>query len=296
MKSEQEMFDLFVEIAKEDERIRAIYLHGSRANPNAWKDEYSDYDVVFVVSEIKSFISDNNWLSNFGDIYFVFEAYRNENDYFMNEINDLSRRYVWSMILKDGNCIDLVIEIVEEAMRHSHIKDKPVMVLFDKDSLLPVNDSPTDIICAGEKPAKEKYYACCTAFWWFLNDVSKAIKRDQLPYAMERFRLFNRFTLNQMIDWYIGTQNDFSVSPGDSGRFYKKYLSEELYELYLKTYSDGYYENFWDAIFYTCELFRKVAKNVGDYLGLVYNQQQEEVMLEYIKIRLDKSVKECKGK
>jgi len=282
-KTEQEMFNLFRKIAEADERIRAVYLHGSRANPNGRKDEYSDYDVVFVVTEIHSFVNEKSWLDDFGEIHFIFEAYRNQNDFFANEINDLSRRYVWSLLLKDGSCIDLVIEIVEEAMNHDHIKSKPVLVLLDKDGCLPANTSSTDIIFYGEKPGNEKYYACCTAFWWFLNDVSKAIKRDQLPYAKERFGLFNRFTLNQMIDWHIGTQNDFSVSPGDSGRYYKKYLTTELYELYLKTYSDGTNENFWDAIFSTCELFSKVAQSVGDYLGLVYNQQQEEAMLEYLK-------------
>ena len=35
MRSEQEMLDLIINTARDDERIRAAILNGSRANPNA---------------------------------------------------------------------------------------------------------------------------------------------------------------------------------------------------------------------------------------------------------------------
>ena len=45
MRSEKEMYDLILDIAKRDERIRAVYMNGSRANPNIKKDIFQDYDV-----------------------------------------------------------------------------------------------------------------------------------------------------------------------------------------------------------------------------------------------------------
>ena len=50
MRSEQEMYDLILGIAKTDERIRAVYMNGSRANPNVNKDRYQDYDIVSVTT------------------------------------------------------------------------------------------------------------------------------------------------------------------------------------------------------------------------------------------------------
>jgi aminoglycoside 6-adenylyltransferase len=38
MRSEKEMFDIILGIAKQDERIRAVYMNGSRTNLNALKD------------------------------------------------------------------------------------------------------------------------------------------------------------------------------------------------------------------------------------------------------------------
>ncbi len=38
MRSEREMFDVILHVAKEDKRIRAVYMNGSRTNPNVPKD------------------------------------------------------------------------------------------------------------------------------------------------------------------------------------------------------------------------------------------------------------------
>lgn len=37
MKSEQEMYDLILGIAKADTRVLAVYMNGSRTNPNVQK-------------------------------------------------------------------------------------------------------------------------------------------------------------------------------------------------------------------------------------------------------------------
>lgn len=38
MRTEKEMFDLIEETARKDERIRAVYMNGSRTNSNVPKD------------------------------------------------------------------------------------------------------------------------------------------------------------------------------------------------------------------------------------------------------------------
>jgi aminoglycoside 6-adenylyltransferase len=282
VRTEQEMLDLLVTIAKNDERIRAAYMHGSRSNPIAEKDTYSDYDIVYVVTEIASFVGNTEWLSNFGDITFVFEGYKIPNIFFKKEINDLSRRYVWGMLFKDGNHIDLMIEIVDEAMNHVHIKNKPTIVLLDKDNCLPKTPTASEPGYHIEKPSEDEYKACCSGFWWFLNTVAKGIARDQLPYAKEEFSTKIMVTLNRMIEWYIGSLTGFSGLTGKEGSHFKKYLPADIYDLYTKIYSDGNYVNFWNALFCTCELFGKLATSVGDYFGYVYNKQEESSMIDYL--------------
>ena len=282
MKSEQDVYDVILKIANEDERIRAVYMHGSRTKPSIEIDKYSNYDVVFVVTEINSFIENKDWINAFGDVVFVFEGLKNENMFFGKELNDLSRFYVWGMLFKDGSRIDLLAEVKDEAMKSKFTANKQTVVLLDKDGCLPKNALLNNEVTSIKKPTEEKFIACCYGFWWFLTDVAKAIARDQLPNAKARYNSTIRLTLNQMIDWHIGVQTDFSVSTGKREQYFKEHLSEDFYTLYAKTYSDSDYSNFWSAIFSGCELFSKVASGVGDYFGFSYIRQSEINMMDYL--------------
>lgn len=53
MRSEKEMLELIINTAREDSRIHAVYMNGSRTNKNAPKDIFQDYDIVYVVEETK---------------------------------------------------------------------------------------------------------------------------------------------------------------------------------------------------------------------------------------------------
>lgn len=275
------MIKLILKFAEIDERIRAVYLYGSKADPSIEKDKYQDFDIVFVVTETSSFISNRDWINNFGKIAFIFEGLWNQIQFNINiESIDFTRRYIWSMLLEDGNRIDLVMEVKEEALVN-YTDKKHTVILLDKDGYLPEKPSSMEghIIA---KPYEEKYTACCNGFWWFLSYVAKGIARDELPFAMGSYNEFIRLTLDQMIDWYIGTLTDFSVSTEKRGKYYKKYLPKELYALYAKSYSDSNYINFWNAILSSCDLFRTTATHVGNYFGFTYDNRAADTMSNYL--------------
>lgn len=62
MRTEQEIFDLILGVAKADERIRAVLLSGSRANPAIPKDIYQDYDITYFVEDITPFYNNPAWV------------------------------------------------------------------------------------------------------------------------------------------------------------------------------------------------------------------------------------------
>lgn len=73
MRTEKEMFDLILGVANRDSRVRAVYMNGSRANPNVKKDIFQDYDIVYVVTETESFIADEGWINVFGELIILQE-------------------------------------------------------------------------------------------------------------------------------------------------------------------------------------------------------------------------------
>lgn len=129
MRTEQEMFDLILGFAKADPRVRAVYMNGSRANPNVEKDEYQDYDIVYVVTETASFLENKAWISFFGDIAMVQEP--DSNDLGWGHKSDFSRSYTWLILFKDNNRLDLNIQI-KEVMDEEYLKDSLTVPLLDK--------------------------------------------------------------------------------------------------------------------------------------------------------------------
>jgi aminoglycoside 6-adenylyltransferase len=277
MRTQQEMLDTILKIAKEDERIRAAYLYGSRANPDVKKDEYQDYDVCFIVTETESFQADKNWLNGFGDIAVINEAERNGLLFFGRDMSVLSRRCVINLMLCDFTNFDFIVEIKEEAAK-DFATLKPNIILIDKDNFLSEIDTSVVDDYSSRKPNEDVYQACCSNFLRFIDYPAKGVAREKIPFAMVSFNSFTRTLLNRMIEWYIDIQTDFSVSIKRE-RFYEKYLSEELYNLYARTYTDS---NYWNIIFTACGLFNKLALIVGTHFKFTYNQQEQDIMIEYL--------------
>lgn len=286
MRSENEMMDLIIGVAESNELIRAVYMNGSRVNPNAPKDKYQDYDIIYVVTEIKWFLENKDWISIFGEPAIIQEP--DKNDIAEGADLDINISYVWLMLFKDGNRIDLRLETVTE----NYGEDKLTVTLLDKDSRLPEIPPPSDADHYIKKPTEGQYLGAVNDFWWCLQNVAKGIARDELTYAMNMYIQVVHSKLESMVKWYIGIQNDFSVNVGKWGKYFKKYLPANLYDMYVKTYSDANYENLWNAIFTACELFRTIAPIVGKQCGYTYNQQEDVNMTDYlIKIKIENNLK-----
>ncbi|MBU1093951.1 MAG: aminoglycoside 6-adenylyltransferase [Firmicutes bacterium] len=271
MRTEKEMFDLILNVAKNDERIRAVYMNGSRANPNVSKDIFQDYDIVFLVTETKSFLNDKNWIIVFGKPAIIQEPDRKESE----------THYTWLMLFKDRNRIDLHIRTKEYALKE-YTRDSLTVLIIDKDNCLPGIPPTNDSDYYVKKPEESQYKSRCNDFWWCLQNVAKGIARDQLPYAMWMYNVVVRENMTKLIDWYIGINTNFSVSVGMSGKYYKKYLPKNIYSLFLKTYSGSDYNDLWTAIFNACELFRSIAPSVGNHFGFTYNQDEDTNIMEYL--------------
>jgi aminoglycoside 6-adenylyltransferase len=186
------------------------------------------------------------------------------------------------MLFKDGNRIDLHVETKEHMLGH-YLKDKLTVPLLDKDDILPAIPVPTDADYWVKKPTNAEYQCCCNDFWWCLQNVGKGIWRDELPYAKQMFEVVIRERLDEMVSWWIGNQYDYTISTGKMGKYFKKYLSEQHWNLYEKTFSDGDYRNFWVSIFTACELFRNLAIELAEALSFSYPVRDDNNMFQYLR-------------
>ena len=66
MRTDQEMLELILETAKKLQVDAVAPLSGSRTDTKAPKDEFQDYDVVYVVDDLDTLTNDLSWLDQFG--------------------------------------------------------------------------------------------------------------------------------------------------------------------------------------------------------------------------------------
>ncbi len=280
MRNENEMMNLILNFAQKDERVRAVYMNGSRTNTKVPKDIFQDYDIVYVVTETESFINEKTWINTFGNLIMMQEPDKNN---FGEEADfDFTTSYGFLMLFTDGNRIDLRIQ-TKEIMLTEFGKDKLILPLLDKDRILPVAACPSDTDYHVKMPSKDEYDSYTNNFWWCLQNVAKGIWRDELPYAKLMFEYTIREALDKMVAWWIGIQHNFQVSTGKLGKYFKKYHPERYWKMYKETYSNADYTNIWESIFVTCELFRILAQDVAVHFNFTYPTDDDRNMIKYLK-------------
>jgi aminoglycoside 6-adenylyltransferase len=279
MRKEKEMYDLILGIANRDDRIKAVYMNGSRTNENAPKDIFQDYDIVYVVGETKSFIEDKNWIGLFGEILYM--QYPDESP---EGLSHKENSYGYLMQFTDGTRIDLTLQSVDYALQHIR-DDRLCKILLDKEKILPRIGEATDCEHWVKKPVKEQYLAVCNEFWWCTNNIAKGLWRKEIPYVQDMTNYHVRNQLITMLNWKAGILTNWSVSTGKSSKYLYQWLPGKDWEMLLATYFDSNVDRAWQAVFVMCDLFEDTARYVGNKLGWEYHEGEGKAaraFLEYV--------------
>lgn len=274
------MHELILNVAKGDNRIRAVYMNGSRANPKVKKDILQDYDIVYVVTKTGLFIEDEAWIHVFGELIMLQEPDRM--DLAAGLEVDVSRSYSYLMLFTDGNRIDLHIE-TKEAMLEQYGKDSLTIPLLDKDGILPEIPFASDHSYYVKEPTAIRYFHVCNEFWWCQQNVAKGIWRKEIPYAKNMEETIVRPMLDEMVSWWIGMNYNFQVSSGKMGKYFHEYLPEEYWDMYRQTYGDSSDENMWQSLFMMNDLFRLLGEEVAKQQNLSYPAEDDIKMTKYLK-------------
>ena len=273
MRTEAEMISLIKDIAFKEENIRAAYIEGSRTNPNAPKDIFQDYDIVYIVTTTKPFREDKEWINNFGKILYM--HYPEDNVFYPSDVENC---YGWQIQFADGNRMDLHVCTKENALANLEL----YQILVDKDGIVPYPQETTDERYWVKEPREIEFKCTCSDFWRCLNNVAKGLWRNELPYAMDVINFVLRPHLKRLLEWKMGIENNFSVSAGKSCKYFKKYLQEETYRQFLATYSIAEIESIWNSVFEMCDLFQSTAVELSKKQKFVYDFEQAENSLSFL--------------
>lgn len=279
MTSSDPVIDRLLTYAAQDERVRAVYMDGSRTDPSVPPDPYQDYDVVFVVTDPAPYIADPDWIRVFGDVAMVQEP--DKPDFGWGDDCDLAHGYAWLIIFQNGIRIDLGLQSTTIASAR-FTEDALRLILLDKDDLLPAAPEPSNVGFWATPPTEGTYLGCCNEFWWCLNNVAKAVVREQYPAAITHLQDPVRGELLNMLGWYAGGLHGWQVTVGKQGKFLRDVLPAADYALLLETFPRADAGSLWTAIEAITTLFRRVALMVAEERDYRYPQQWDAGMTSYL--------------
>ena len=169
MRAETEMLDLILHIAKTIQ-VEAVAMSGSRTDTKAPKDEFQDYDAVYIVDDLDNLTSDLSWLNQFGKRIIEQEV-------------SLGNRRLYLMLFEDGNRIDLTLCPKEHIQEW--VESEAGFIVLEAPEHLFEPYSP-NIERYWMTPAIEMdFEKTCNEFWWVSAYVVKGICRNQLVYATD---------------------------------------------------------------------------------------------------------------
>lgn len=269
MRTAPEMLNLILHTAK-TLQVEAVAMSGSQANPKAPKDEFQDYDVVYIVDDLEDLISDLSWLNQFGNRL-------------ISQHNVVDHRHLYLMLFEDGNRIDLTLcpkeyiqEWVDSEANFEVIKDDKG--LFE--SYLP---SPKRYwICP---PTEEEFAATCNEFWWVSAYVVKAIRRNQLIYATDHLYGICQQELLKVFAWQVASDKGI-VDIGKNYKYLFHYLPAEKEKEFSKLLNLSSIEMITQSLFATMNVFHREAQTLAQKMGFAYDQEEAKKMISYVKEKL----------
>ena len=270
MRSEKEVYDIVLNFAKTDKRIRMVTLEGSRTNTNIPPDDFQDFDITFFVTDMDSFTSDDKWLDIFGERLIL----QKPED--MELFPAVEKGFSYLMLFTDDVKIDLTLlplELIDEYFTW----DKLVKLLLDKDNRIVKPPIPTDIDYHLQKPTQRMFDDCCNEFWNTTTYVVKGLCRKEILFAIDHMNDIVRKELLRMISWLIGIKQGFHFSLGKNYKFMKQYVPEELWERLMSTYNMDSYPHMWESFEQCMALFREVSSEVACQLDYQYPLYDEKI-------------------
>lgn len=269
MRTDPEMLNLILHTAK-TLQVEAVAMSGSQANPKAPKDEFQDYDVVYVVDDLDTLTNNLAWLDQFGTR--IIEQY-----------NILGNRRLYLMLFEDGNRIDLTL------CPKVHIKEwveseADFTVLEDTKGLFaPYSPNPQRYWTS---PASEiDFEKACNEFWWVSAYVVKAIRRNQLIYATDHLNGICQQELLKVLAWQV-TSDRGAVDIGKNYKHLFHYLPAEKEKVFSALFDLSSIEKVGQSLFATMKLFDGEAQELAQKMGFTYDKEVAEKMISYAKEKL----------
>ena len=269
MRTETEMLDVILQTAK-TLQVKAVAMSGSRTDTKAPKDEFQDYDVVYIVDDLDNLTSDLAWLDQFGTPI-------------IEQHNILGNRRLYLMLFEDGNRIDLTL-CPKDHIQEWVESEADFTVLEDPKGLfVPHSPSPERFWTS---PASETdFEKTCNEFWWVSAYVVKGICRKQVVYSTDHLYGICQHELLKVLAWKVASDKG-KIDIGKNYKYLFNYLPSEKEKEFSALLDFSSIEKIIQSLLATMSLYHREAQDLAKKTGFDYDKEVAEKMIEYAEEKL----------
>ena len=265
------MLNLILQTA-ETLQVKAVAMSGSRTNQNAPKDEFQDYDVVYVVDDFDNLMSDLSWLDYFGKRIIEQEVV-------------LDHRRLYLMLFEDGNRIDLTL-CPKDRIQEWVDSEAGFTVLEDPEHLFEPYSQNLERYWTS--PATEtNFVKSCNEFWWVSAYVVKGICRKQVIYATDHLYGICQQEFLKILAWQVASDRG-KIDIGKNYKYLFNYLPAEKEKQFSNLLDFSSLDEIPQSLFATMELFHQEAQFLAHKMGFDYDMEVAEKMIQYAEERVKK--------
>jgi len=264
--------------------VRVVLITSNRAIPDAKVDAYSDFDVILVVSDVESLVTDKRWVSDFGDVLVAYwdpvETDPGTDSVSVSSITQFVSGLKIDFTLWSRQRLQTVVtapELLDEL-------DAGYRVLVDKDDLTSALRPPTYAAYVPTAPDEETYLRLIGDFFIGPPYVAKSLLRDELlpaKWVLDFDMRHNYFV--PMLEWRVECDHDWSLKPGSLGKGLKSHLPGSFWAEFEATFAGADTPANWDALMGMMSLFGRVAREVAASLGFIYPQDLEDQVTRHVR-------------
>ncbi|WP_026973366.1 aminoglycoside 6-adenylyltransferase [Aliagarivorans marinus] len=269
-----------LEWGKQQDNIRAIIVVGSHARSYLPADEYSDIDILFVVSNFAPFEQSDTWLAQFGTPLISFVEYD-------PDTNTPEVRVVY----EDGLAVDFPMLPAELVLSTSvtQADEKVVSMLkrghqfiLDKDGLT----GRFSRVLQQQLPSRMESIEWCenalSELMFYCLNYAKKLRRGESWLALQGCNANLQWQMLALLEQVVLREQNGQVDTWYDGRFVERWLGDTWNTTLTLCYADQNDHSIAQALL-NCQFF---AKQIADRLGASPNLPFEH-MEQLLKQTLD---------
>ncbi len=262
MNSYNSIMQKLVSFAHETDMIQAMILFGSRARETNVADQYSDYDIIFLVQDVDYFLNTDQWMNQIDKFYISFQeptaAGGQERRVFFSDAMDMD------FLFYDANNSE---SLAADPTIQSFLS-RGYLMLVDKINFSDVieRNKPSELKEIKAVFTEKEFVNLANTFWFHSIWSVKKILRGETWSAKCCVDGYMKDLLRQMLECYSKAVHSKTFDVWHDGRFFDYWVDDKIKQQLKTAYGTYDAEDILRALNNTMHMFSEISNGTATFL------------------------------